>query len=95
MGPTCEVHLAVVDDHTLIAIYRLLTTVADRIDRTRKDRVWDIWIHGRPVHVHAIEPRRVATLSAGCITPDDYDVLRELSAAIVDTVGGVASEPEK
>jgi IS4 transposase len=95
MGPTCEILLEVDDQPTLDAIDKILVSAADRIDRTRKGRVWDVWIRSRPVHVDVSRPPPVVTLSAGCNTSEDFAVLRELAASIVEVVGGIASEPEK
>ena len=93
MGPTCEVLLVTDDGPTLDTIDALLASLADRIDRTRKGRVWDIWIRGHPVHVH-IEQSSVI-LSAGCNSHEDLPLLRELAESIVQSVGGLYSEPEK
>ena len=95
MGPTCEVLLISNDRPTLDAIDAVLASVADQIDRTRKGRVWDIWIHGRPVHVHVDDSQPVVTLSAGCNNHEDAVILHELAAGIVHAVGGIFSEPEK
>ena len=95
MGPTCEVLLPADDDTTLDAIDALLVATAEQINRTRKGRVWDVWIGGRPIHVHVTGSPPTAELSAGCNAPEDYTVLRQLSMSIAHSVGGLASEPEK
>lgn len=94
MGPTCEVVLESSAPEALDAIDSLLASLATPVERTREGAVREIWIRGRPVQV-SIKVRPVATLSAGCNDEVDYAVLRELSAAIIATVGGSASEPEK
>jgi hypothetical protein len=93
VGPACEVLLVNDDGPTLDSIDALLGSLADRIDRTRKGRVWDVWIRGRPVHVQIVDA--VLVLSAGGNKPEDMTVLRELADRIVQTVGGMYSEPEK
>jgi hypothetical protein len=93
VGPTCEVLLVNDDGPTLDAIDALLRSLADRIDRTRKGRVWDVWIRGHPVHVHI--DQAVVALAAGCNRPEDLIVLRELADGIVQAVGGIHSEREK
>jgi len=91
-GPTCEVLLQTDDGQTLDAIVAILVTAAERIDRTRKGRVWDVWVGGRPVHV-SVTPVSVA-LSAGCNEPQDSDLLRRLAGAFAVALGGIAIEPE-
>ena len=95
MGPTCEVLIESDDGQTLDTIDELLTTVADKIDRTRKGRVWEVWIRGRPVYVQVVKSPPAVELSAGCNLPEDHNVLRELSLQIADVLKGIASEPEK
>jgi hypothetical protein len=95
VGPTCAILLDADDELTLDSIDSFLESIADRIDRTRRGRVWDIWVRDRPVHVQIAGTPPEAILSAGCNQPEDYDVLRDLVKGIVDTVGGFASEPEK
>jgi len=80
------------DGPTLDAIDAILATAAERIDRTRKGRVWAAWVGGRPVHV-SVTPVSVA-LSTGCNEPQDYDLLRRLAGAFAAKLGGVATEPE-
>jgi len=91
-GRTCEVLLQTDDGQTLDAIVAILVTAAERIDRTRKGRVWDVWVGGRPVHV-SVTPVSVA-LSAGCNEPQDSDLLRRLAGAFAVALGGIAIEPE-
>ncbi|MDZ7616308.1 MAG: hypothetical protein U1E05_04845 [Patescibacteria group bacterium] len=81
------------DPSTLDSIESLLASLADRIDRTRKGRVWDVWIRGRPVHV-AISQSIVA-LSAGCNSREDAAILQEVAEGIVQAVGGIYPEPDK
>lgn len=93
MGPSCEVLLINDDGATLEAIDAILSARSNRIDRTRKGRVWDIWIRGHPVHIRI--DRSVVALSAGLNSHEDASILRELAESIVHTVGGMHSEPEK
>ncbi|MDB5335929.1 MAG: hypothetical protein JWN70_1548 [Planctomycetaceae bacterium] len=44
VGPTSEILLNQDDGPTLDAIDTYLTSVSDQINRTRKGRVWDIWV---------------------------------------------------
>jgi len=96
MGPTCEVHLETAPDaDALNAVDAFLAKVADRVERTRKGRTWDVWVSGRPVHVAAtISPARIE-LSAGCNSAADYDTLRRLCRGLAEALGGLASEPAK
>lgn len=94
-GPTCEVLLDANDDTALGMIDAALTAAADRIDRTRKGRVWDVWVTGRPVHVSVTGNPPAIGLAAGCNSPEDYVVLRKLAADLALVLGGVASEPVK
>ncbi len=94
-GPTSEVLLEDDDGSTLDAIDQVLASVADQIERTRKGRVWNLFIRGRPVHVKVTGTPPTVELSAGCNAPEDYDVLRELCDVLLQAVGGIASEPEK
>ena len=95
MGPCCEVLIQDDSGPVLDAIDRLLAKAAEKIDRTRKGRVWDVWIRGRPVYVQVNASPPSVELSAGCNQPDDYDVVRGLSQQIAKELGGIASEPVK
>jgi hypothetical protein len=95
MGPSCELLIQADDGPAVDAIDRLLAKAAEKITRTRKGRVWDIWIRGRPVHVQVSGSPPTVELSAGCNQPEDYGVLRELSQQIAEELGGMASEPVK
>jgi hypothetical protein len=94
MGPSCEVLLVDDSPRILDAIDAILALSAERIDRTRKGRVWDVWIRGQPVHIH-VEKQLLMTLSAGCNHPEAFIILREIASRIVDAVGGIYSEPDK
>ncbi len=97
-GPTSEVvfepspgvdHLKVID--------ALLAKVSERIERTRKGRVWDVWIRGRCIDVWVEREDGLETviLSIGCKAPEDYAALRELSQQLAQALDGLASEPVK
>ena len=88
MGPTCEVLLTTDDGAMLDAIDDLLASRAERIDRTRRGRVWDVWIGGRPVHVSVGGKPPSISLSAGCNDPEDYAVLRQLGGELAAALGG-------
>jgi len=94
MGPTCEVVLESDDGATLDTIDLLLASIAEQVTRTRKGRTWDVWVRGRPIHVHVTGMPPRVELSAGCNGPEDYTALRELTAAIALTTGGIVSVPE-
>ena len=94
-GPTCEVLLEADDAQTLDTIDGVLSAAAERIERTRKGRVWDVWVGGRPVHVSVGKSPPLVALAAGCNEPEDYSVLRRLAGELAFALGGVASEPEK
>lgn len=51
MGPTSKVLLESDDESTLDTIDSVLAAVAKHMVRTRKGRVWDVRVEGRPVHV--------------------------------------------
>jgi hypothetical protein len=94
-GPACEVLINADTPDVLNAIDQLLGSVADVVERTRKGRVWDIWIRTRPIHVCVNESLSVIELSAGGNTAEDYELLRMLGEKLAGIVGGLASEPEK
>lgn len=52
MGPTCAVYARckLTGDH-LLQVDTLLSKLAGKIERTRKGRVWDVWIDDCPIHV--------------------------------------------
>ena len=95
MGPTCQVLMTANDDAILDAVDAVLAGVAERVDRTRKGKVWDLWVGGRPVHVSISGSPAAVTLAAGCNCPEDYAVLRQLAGALASTLGGVATQPIK
>jgi hypothetical protein len=96
VGPTCEIRLkSVPDGDTLAAIDTFLSGITGIIERSRKGRQWDVWIGGRPVHVAAPDTRAGVELSAGCNSPEDYEMLRRLGLGLAEILGGQASEPVK
>ena len=94
-GPTCTVLIEDITDSVLKALDALLAEESDTIERTRRNRVWEVWIRGRPIHVSANDSPSEVLLSAGCNSPEDYEVLHLLAAKIAHTFGGVASAPVK
>ncbi len=95
-GPTCEAELlAPADEDALTMIDAILASIAKPLIRTRKGRVWDVWVGGRPVHVVVLDSTPRVELSAGCNSPDDYAALRRLGCELAAALGGVASEPVK
>jgi hypothetical protein len=95
MGPACEVLLGADEPSILDVVDALLDSIADRIERTRKGRVWDLWIGGRPIHVEVGSSLTSIKLSAGCDGAEDYTLLRQLSEGLAAVCGGLASEPIK
>ena len=95
MGPSVEVLTdePITDEH-LLAIDTLLSTLADKIIRTRKGRVWTLWIGERPMYVSVTAPDCV-TLSAGRNSPQDGDILRQWGQRLASLLHGIASEPTK
>lgn len=95
-GPACEVKLpSVPDGSSLDAIDAFLVGICEHIRRTRKARVLDVWIEGRPVHVAVAESLGAIELSAGCNAPEDYAILRRLGRGLAELFGGEATEPLK
>lgn len=94
-GPACEVLLDVDDNSTLCEIDTILAAFSARIERTRKGRVWNVWIASRPIHVSVERSPPSVTLVAGFNGQEDYEILRKLAGEIASTLGGVASEPVK
>lgn len=95
MGPTCTISFATDLGSTLAIVDSVLATAAEKVERTRKGRVWDIWMNGRPFHVDLDAKSSHIVLSAGCNVAEDIQLLRLLSAELATAVGGVASEPTK
>ena len=94
-GPTCEVVIAACDGATLDAIDAVLSRAAEQVARTRKGRVWDVWIGGRPVHVSVEGSPPSVQLAAGCNGQEDYDLLKQLAAILASALVGIATEPIK
>jgi hypothetical protein len=100
MGPTCSVILsAIPTDATYSAVDAYLSRIAREMMRDKKVRLWEGWIDGRPVIV-AIkdeneESHPVVELSAGCNSPEDYEIMRRVSAELADLLGGLATDPIK
>jgi len=95
MGPACEVTFPSGDSHPLDVIDGVLASVAGRIERTRKGRVWAVWIDGRPFHAAASEESGTLSLSAGCNEAEDYETLRSLASRFAEALGGVSTDPVK
>ena len=98
-GPALSVSLtAAVTDESLDAIDTVFEQHCSRVERTRKGRVWSLWIGAQPyyarVDVDETSQNRV-WIDAGCNSREDYENLRILAKAICDTVGGMSSEPTK
>lgn len=93
--PTEEVLLEADSDAALDSIHNILAGTSDRVERTRKGRVWNIWKDGRPVHVAVRSNPPTVELSAGLNGDKDYAFLRQVSTAFVAALGGIASVPMK
>lgn len=94
-GPACSVILSEHSKQTLQDLDVILAAFADRLERTRKGRVFDLWKEQRPYHVHFREEELTIELSAGCNGREDYRFLETLSEALATRLNGVASPPEK
>jgi hypothetical protein len=95
MGPTCEVILESAEPAVLEAADAFLASAAERVERTRRGKTWNIWVDGRPFRVEASTSLPAIVLSAGCNGAHDYEVLRRLSVGLAVACGGMASEPVK
>ena len=100
-GLTCEIVLTHDADDKILEIIdaHLDQAVAD-LQRTRKGRVWRGSIVGSgSLNVWAENARDdeppAIRFAAGCSSAEDYATLRTLSQAIVELIGGVATEPSK
>ncbi len=95
MGPTAEVVTdARITEEQLLAIDALLSKFASKIIRTRRGRVWTLWIGEHTIDVSASGPTCLA-LAAGLNSPQDYALLRDLGQRLATRLGGIASEPIK
>ncbi len=72
MGPTCEVIMETADNSLLDVIDGILAGAAERIERTGKGRVWEVWVGGRPVHVSVGGTPLAVVLAAGCYPPRGF-----------------------
>ena len=90
-GPACEVLIESDAGPVLDEIDSILSALAERVERTHKGRVWDVWVDGRPFHVMVTGSPPSVELSAGCNDPEDYAVLQHLAGALVERFGGLAS----
>lgn len=80
------------DGDDLDRLDAILARRANRLERTRKGRVWDVWVKGRPIHVSAHRAESELHLIAGCSSCEDYEVLGELADSIATALGGIAGE---
>ena len=94
-GPACEILIESDLGPVLDEVDLLLSVLAERVERTRRGRVWDIWVGGRPFHVEVAGSPLAINLSADCNDSEDYSVLERLSRALVERLGGQASAPSK
>lgn len=95
-GPACTVQLnAPPDGAVLDVIDAVLIRCAEVVERTRKGRVWNLWVGGHPVHVSSDASLSEIELSAGCNSPDDYAVLRRIGLALATELRGRLTEPLK
>ena len=93
MGPACEVLLPfAATDALLTRIDDLLADFGQQLERTRKGRVWDLRVDGRPIHVSINAD--VVTLSCGLKSAEDRAVLKRVSTAVAAACDGIVSDPE-
>ncbi|WP_406698025.1 hypothetical protein V5E97_04145 [Singulisphaera sp. Ch08] len=95
MSLACEVLLESDEPAMLDTIDSFLEAAADRIDRTRKGRVWNLWIDERPIHVEVVDQPPSIGLSSACDDAHDDSVLRRLAKGLATACGGLALEPPK
>ena len=96
MGPTCGIVLnSVPTNEQLNAVDDFLARVAGEIERSRKGRVWDVWIDNRPVHVAVVASPARIELSAGCKAAEDYTILQNLAKGLAAILNGEVSELEE
>jgi hypothetical protein len=93
MSLACEVLLPSDDPAMLDTIDAFLSCGADQIDRTRKGRVWSLWIDGMPIHVMVVGSPASIELSSPCDDASGYAVLRRLAGGLAAACGGLDSEP--
>jgi hypothetical protein len=99
-GPSCEVVLdQAITNSKLEVIDEYLGRISQSIVRHRKGRTWKCSIDGRPIDVFTgdnllMSPDEIG-LSAGCNSPQDYEVLRRVSQELATLLDGLASEPIK
>ncbi len=94
-GPACEVLIESDGGPLLDEVDSVLAALAEQVERTRKGRVWDVWVGGRPVHVVVNGATAAIELSAGCNGPEDYVALERLATKLAERLGGLASPPSK
>jgi hypothetical protein len=95
-GPACEVLFdRPATNDALRAVDSFLASHASEIQRTRKGKVWQLWLDGRPIHVAVLDSLPGIELSAGSNSTEDYEILRRLATGLAELLGGVASEPTK
>ncbi len=97
MGPTCVVNLTSLNDSVLAQIHDQLKHLSDDLSPTRKGRVWDTRIQGRPFHVcveEDIDGSRIC-LSAGCNQDEDWKIIENVSIFLANSLGGKSTRPEK
>jgi hypothetical protein len=96
MGPACKVKLGAIPDAAVLdRIDAVLARRAEVLERTRKGRVWNVWVGGRPVCVSTDASLSEIELSAGCNSPEDYALLRRLAIDLATELRGRMTEPQK
>jgi len=100
MGPTCEIILTEdANEAMLAAIDAYLDHVIADFCQTRNERSWSGWIQERPIDIWVEDARddepAAIGFAAACNDVEDYAMLRSVSQAIAELVGGVATEPIK
>jgi len=95
VGPTCSVVVESITGETLDRIDEALELLADRIERTRKGRRWNVWINDRPFAVRVSGANSAIELAAGCNTAEDWELTRRFALSLGSEMNGTATEPEK
>jgi hypothetical protein len=96
-GPTIEICLdRPADEVSLATLDEVLERASSQITRTRKGRVWSLWIGERPYHVSVDnQDGHTVDISAGCNSPEDHENLTSLAQAICNAIGGIYDSPSK
>jgi hypothetical protein len=95
-GLSCKVVLSSPPDADALDVAdAALAAVADRVDSTRKGRVWKVLVSDSPIHVAACDAPPGFSLSTPSSRREDYEALWRTTERLAAAIGGVASQPAK